>query len=228
MIYPALTQVEAYWNGLRNGRPVPARAEIDPRGMNEALEYAFILERIATGIARFRLAGMHLSDLMGMEVRGMPLTSMFVPESRGELSEALEAVFETPQLTRISLRGERGVGRAALDAELLLCPLKSDLGDVNRALGCLQSRGDIGRQPRRFQIVDIATSPIVSDTPAVSTPKPGSSIPAKTPVPPGFAEAKAAYEAQSKDTGPKTPTISITEGRDGKPRPALRLIKSDD
>ena len=60
---------------------MPRRAEIDPRGIENALEYAFILERIAPGMARIRLAGIHLSDLMGMEVRGMPLTS-FIDAAR--------------------------------------------------------------------------------------------------------------------------------------------------
>ena len=162
IIFPALRDVEAYWNGLRNGRPVPARTDIDPRGMQSSLEFAFILERIAPGVARFRLAGMHLTDLMGMEVRGMPLTAMFVPESRAKISAAIEAVCDTPQITTLTLKGERGIGRGSLDAQLLLCPLKSDLGDVNRILGCLQSKGDIGRQPRRFESVETVSRPLLS------------------------------------------------------------------
>ncbi|NIY78530.1 MAG: PAS domain-containing protein [Rhodobacteraceae bacterium] len=221
MHFPALKTVEAYWEGLRNGRPVPSRAEVDPRGMQSALEFAFILERIAPGVARFRLAGMHLTDLMGMEVRGMPLTAMFVPESRAKLSEALEAVFETPQITVITLKAERGIGRGAMDAQLLLCPLKSDLGDVNRVLGCLQSKGEIGRQPRRFEVVDIQSRPLLgnpADQSFDTTPK-------GTPVPAGFAEAKKAYEDSK-------PTASETQDKVEKaPRPTkpvLRLVKTDE
>lgn len=161
--FSALKEVEAYWEGLRNGRPVPSRADVDPRGMQNALEYAFILERIAPGVGRFRLAGTHLTDLMGMEVRGMPLTAMLMPEARAQMSETLEAVFQTPQVTIVTLRSDRGVGRAPLEAQLLLCPLKSDLGDVNRVLGCLQSKGEIGRQPRRFDIVEVTSRPLLTD-----------------------------------------------------------------
>ncbi|MBW6417191.1 PAS domain-containing protein [Celeribacter sp. PS-C1] len=219
--FPALKTVEAYWEGLRNGRPVPARAEVDPRGMQSALEFAFILERIAPGVARFRLAGMHLTDLMGMEVRGMPLTAMFVPESRAKLSEALEAVFETPQITVITLKAERGIGRGAMDAQLLLCPLKSDLGDVNRVLGCLQSKGEIGRQPRRFEVVDIRSRPLLgnpADQSFDTTPK-------GTPVPAGFAEAKQAYE-DSKSTASETQDKVEETPRPAKP--VLRLVKTDE
>lgn len=224
--FPALKEVEAYWDGLRNGRPVPSRSDIDPRGMQSALEYAFILERIAPGVARFRLAGMHLTDLMGMEVRGMPLTAMFVPESRAKVSEALEAVFETPQITIITLKAERGIGRGAMEAQLLLCPLKSDLGDVNRVLGAFQSKGEIGRQPRRFEVVNIESRPLLTGNPAeqsFDTTEQG------TPVPAGFAEAKKAYEDSldetSKDAGTRNVTPATPERPKGKP--VLRLIKSD-
>lgn len=163
--HPALSLVEAYWEGLREGRLVPRRAEVDPRGIDQALEYAFILERIAPGMARFRLAGMHLNDLMGMEVRGMPLTSFFVPDARSLISETLEHVFEEPATARLSLAGESGLGKPDLEAELLLLPLKSDLGDISRVLGCLVARGDIGRTPRRFSITETRRNPLLRDIP---------------------------------------------------------------
>ena len=66
-------------------RAVPMRSDVDPRGIERSLEHAFILERIAPQMARFRLAGMHLTDLMGMEVRGMPTTALFAPAARAAL-----------------------------------------------------------------------------------------------------------------------------------------------
>jgi hypothetical protein len=160
MRFPVLGDLESYWQGLRGDRLVPARSEVDPRRIEDALEYAFILERIAPGMARFRLAGMHLNDLMGMEVRGMPLTSFFVPEARKRVSAALEQVFDAPAIARMTLAGETGLGRPGLDARLLLLPLKSDFGDVSRALGCLSTVGPVGRAPRRFSVLDDAVESI--------------------------------------------------------------------
>ena len=60
--------VESYWEALRAGRPAPARGELDPRGMEDALEYAFILERDAPRTSRLRIAGRHLCDLAGDEI----------------------------------------------------------------------------------------------------------------------------------------------------------------
>ena len=61
---------------------MPLRSEIDPRGLKGALEYCFVLERIAPGLARLRVAGSHLGDLMGMEVRGMPITAFYDENGR--------------------------------------------------------------------------------------------------------------------------------------------------
>ncbi|WP_417248809.1 PAS domain-containing protein [Celeribacter sp.] len=213
--FSAIKEVEAYWERLRNGRPVPSRAEIDPRGMQNALEYAFILERIAPGVARFRLAGMHLTDLMGMEVRGMPLTAMLLPEARKQMSEVLEAVCQTPQVTTLTLKSARGIGRAPLEAKLLLCPLKSDFGDVNRVLGCLQAKGEIGRQPRRFDILEVGTRPLLTDElfPAdlppvrVDLPKmPVETAPAKT-------EGASANKGDTQDK-PRVPFLRLVADND--------------
>lgn len=167
-------ELRAYWEGLRRGRLVPNRADIDPRGIDRALEYAFILERVAPGMGRFRLAGMHLNDLMGMEVRGMPLTAFFAPTGRKAIAEVTEAVFKGPAVAEIELTAETGIGKPPMKAKLLILPLKSDLGDVNRALGCLIAEGgDIGRTPRRFEVVAAQVTPVVQGAPTpAETPRP--------------------------------------------------------
>ena len=169
-----VAQMRAYWEGLRAGREVPARADIDPRGLENALEYAFILERVAPGMGRFRLAGMHLNDLMGMEIRGMPLTAMFTPEGRKRVADATEAVFQGPAIAELVLTAEAGIGKPPMTARLLLLPMTSDMGDVTRILGCLVGEGQgIGRTPRRFLVEAVQVQPI---TPcghaAASLPKP--------------------------------------------------------
>ncbi len=147
-----IAQVEAYWEDLRGGHLMPSRADINPTGIADALSHAFVLERIAPGLARMRVAGTHLNDLMGMEVRGMPISTMLMPDARAAFSEALEAVFSEPAILRLGLESPGGFDRDALEAEMIILPLKSDLGDVTRAIGCLVSDGKIGRVPRRFSI----------------------------------------------------------------------------
>ncbi|MEO0918015.1 MAG: PAS domain-containing protein [Pseudomonadota bacterium] len=149
-----IDKIESYWNEVRGQRLVPSRCEIDPRGLGSVLSHAFILERIAGGLARFRIAGSHLADVTGLELRQMPISALFLPGSREQLSDAMEAVFDEPAMVRMRITSPGGFGRPALEGELVLLPLRSDLGDVDRVLGGLVFHGRIGRTPRRIEIVN--------------------------------------------------------------------------
>ncbi len=220
MTWAALKQVEAYWEGLRHGRMVPLRTDVDPRGIENVLEHAFILERIAPGLARFRLAGVHLVDLIGMEVRGMPLTSFFTPESRKKVTAALEEVFQGPETAEIHLSGEKGFGKPDLQARMLLLPLKSDLGDVSRILGCLVADGQIGRTPRRFDVTDIHSHKIQVKTPEVKR-RPA---PQPTPEKPSVVLQKEDTEKQTGFAEENQPFV----GAPSKKAPHLRLVTDND
>ena len=149
-----------YWSAMRRDGDVPLRTEIDPRGIESLLSNAFIVEKVAPGIARLRIAGTHLSDVMGMEVRGMPLSALIAPEDRAQLADAMVDLFERPATLRLELTAPGGVRRPALAATLIVLPLRSDLGDISRALGCFVTSGQIGATPRRFRIVDCQVAPI--------------------------------------------------------------------
>lgn len=148
-----LAELRDYWNELRCGRLVPHRSEIDPREISGALEYGFILERLQPGAVRFRLAGMHLCDLMGMEVRGMPLRSFISPSSRARFSALLERVFSKPEVHEYIMVSEDSAG-TMLKARMVILPLRSESGIVDRAIGCLTTEGTVGLSPRRFRILE--------------------------------------------------------------------------
>ncbi len=155
-----LRQVEAYWQARCVAGQVPPRSAIDPRGIEAALHHAFVAEEIAPGHARLRLGGSHLCDLMGMEVRGMPLSALITPRARPRLSQALTQVFAGPARAVLTLAAERRLGKPALAGRLLLLPLSDDLGRVTRALGCLVTDGRIGRAPRRFEALQTEVAPL--------------------------------------------------------------------
>lgn len=154
-VFSSISQIDAYWEGLRVGANIPSRAQIDPRGLEDALEYAFILERISPSIFRFRLAGMHLSDLTGMDVRGMPISAMFLPESRAEIGELMKSTCDEQSVKTLTLIAEGGFGKPTLEAKMIMAPLLDENGNVTRILGSLQTKGMIGRQPRRFKIANV-------------------------------------------------------------------------
>lgn len=192
-----LTDFFGYWQSMRRGADVPRRTDIDPRGIEALLSNTFIAERIAPGLARMRIAGSHLADLMGMEVRGMPISAFIAPSHRDALSHHLVRVFDQPAILRLGLASP---GRAGdLAGQMLILPLRSDLGDISRALGCLVTSGDPGRGPRRFEITAAHVTPL-GDTEAQRAPT-------------GFAESQARLSAEG------------SAARKGE-RPYLRLIKS--
>lgn len=224
--FRAQAQVEAYWQALRRGKGVPMRSDIDPRGIENALEYAFILEKIAPGLARLRIAGAHLSDVIGMEVRGMPISSFISPATRPDFAETLDAVTGGPAIARLELSAENSIGKPPLEARMLLLPLKSDFGDINRVLGCFESRGSIGRAPRRFNILrtellEVSDQPSESSRPRQPV-KPGSlldelpNMSARRRDPEGFAEGRAHFRQKGTGEPPRAfPSY-------------LKLIKTDD
>lgn len=212
--YAAISQVEAYWDALRGLRMMPKRSEIDPRGIENALEYTFVLERIAPGMARIRIAGSHLSDLMGMEVRGMPLTSFITPPNRMQMSDALEEVFQRPAICELRMTSEVAPGKPQMDARMLLLPLKSDLSDVSRILGCLVAKGDLGLAPRRFDITgaDMRLIDAPASLPQVKNDAAYGDQRAATRRVPGFAEEEAHFDSYA-------PRPDV---------PYLRLVKTDE
>ena len=147
-----LREVRAYWEGLRQNGAVPSRDAVDPRGLAGALEQVFMIERIAPGLARFRLVGSRITDLVGCEMRGMPFTALFDPMGRSKIGPLLEGLFAGPAILQVDLEAERGIGRPAPRAHLMLLPLMSQVGKVDLALGCLTLDAPIGRAPRRFAI----------------------------------------------------------------------------
>lgn len=181
----ALADMRSYWTSLRQGRAVPARQDVTPAGLRHVLPHAFIVERVAPGAARFRLAGSRLIDLMGMEVRGMPLCSLLHPSSRGRLSDVLETVFAGPQIAELSLLSPPAYARPEMSGTLLLLPLRSDLGDVTRALGCLVTTGPIGTAPRRFDLITDRAEPIIEGARVL--------VPSASPL--GFSEPPAPWKA---------------------------------
>lgn len=212
-----LREMREYWDSIRNGRAIPARADVDPRGIARTLDHAFILERIAPGAGRVRLAGRHLIDLMGMEVRGMPICAFLNTSSRGRFSDVLESVFKAPQIAMLTLEGKPDYARPQLSAQMLLLPLRSDLGDVTRALGCLVAQGDTGAAPRRFDILDDMVMPIIDGGKTVK-PSPSAM---------GFADGMVYYTAKpAAPKGPNRPLQGFPQADTPEERRALfRVIQ---
>lgn len=226
--FSMLAEVRAYWEGLRVGGSLPARERIDPRGIAGALENTFLLERIAPGIARFRIAGMMIHDVMGMDVRGMPLSALYEPQGRNRLSDALEGVFAGPATLELWLEAERSIGRPPLEGRMLILPLTSAQGKTELALGCLALDGVIGRAPRRFAISGLMSEVIErrgqGERRDLSRETPDRRLPDLPPMRQEASQPGFAAPAQSSFSGAE----ANRPQRAQKGKPHLRLVYSRD
>jgi hypothetical protein len=152
----ALVDLEAYWRGLAPAGRVPRRSDLDPARMGDVIEDALIVERVAPGVARIRVAGQRIAALAATEPRGMPLSVLFTPQARSRLATQLEVAFRMPSVVELPLTAARAPGRPALSGRLLLLPLCDDTGIVSRCLCALVADGRPGRGPRRFSLPDAA------------------------------------------------------------------------
>jgi hypothetical protein len=176
-----LSSLKSYWDRLRAGRIAPYRAEIDPRQFESALENMFIIEKITPDNMRVRLAGTRICEMMGMEVRGMQPGALIEEDDRVRFDRLLNVVMNEPAVVELRLAANNRAG--LYRATMLLMPLRSDFGEVNRVIGCTSGEGDLFAAPLAFAIEDVAVTPV---EPSRSAEKPKQAMP-------GFAEAAAEF-----------------------------------
>lgn len=153
---PVLADLERYWRSLQGHNRLPQRTDVNPAQIDAALPHSFILERVAPGVTRMRVAGQQLNAYLGMEARGMPLSTFFDPAAREKLRALVDQVFDRPALVDIAVESPRGLTRPRLTGRMIFLPLAGPDGTVNRALGAILTDGMIGRSPRRFTIPEAA------------------------------------------------------------------------
>ena len=167
-VHPALGQLERHWQSLRHDIAIPKRADVNPSAIDAALPWTFVLHRVAPGVARMRVAGQKLHEVLGMDPRGMPLSAFFDADDRSTFSVHLEAMFSEPSLVQLPLHRSAGILRPAVTGTLLLLPLTDDQGEVTRAFGALVTNRPIGHrrklrlnesQPIRQEPITIFTAP---------------------------------------------------------------------
>ncbi len=179
-----LSSLRTYWERLRAGRIAPYRAEIDPRQFEPALENMFIVERLAPDNLRIRLAGMKICEMMGMEVRGMQPAFLIDEPDRERFDRLLAVVMAEPAVVELQLAADNRAG--IYRASMLLMPLRSDFGEINRVIGCTSGQGELFAPPLSFAIEEVTVTPV----------EPGAGAEPKAAVP-GFAEPRPSSPARA-------------------------------
>ncbi|WP_071797053.1 PAS domain-containing protein [Natronohydrobacter thiooxidans] len=160
-------RVCAYWSSLRENGTPPRRAAIEAQALADALPHVFLAELVTPRVARLRICGHRIEALMGMEMRGMPLSVLFVGSARDALAEAVEQTAKGARVI-LSLEAEAESGMPQISATLALLPLVDEAGRITRLLGVLDQRGETGRAPRRFTLA----RPVLDEPPAAPARRP--------------------------------------------------------
>lgn len=135
LVFAGLSQVRAYWEGLRPPGALPQRAAVDPRGLVGVLDRVFLADRIGRGLVSLRIAGSGLAAFAGDDLRGLPLSCLFASESRPLLAQTVERVLAEDVLAELDLGADRGKTGQTV-ARMLLLPL-ADGPDRTLILGAV-------------------------------------------------------------------------------------------
>jgi hypothetical protein len=88
-----LHRLYCYWEGLRRGRPMPQRADVDPTEIPHLLPFVFLYAvTSSTGTFTIRLAGEEVLRSMGRNPVGQPAGSTMTPRGAEMIVKILTAV----------------------------------------------------------------------------------------------------------------------------------------
>lgn len=122
-----------YWEGLRAGRLLPRRSDVDPARMIPILSRIYILEAHAPGDIRFRLTGTDYVRLLGFEATGRNLIELTPAEERRGRAWGIWRTAELPCAVWFTRLMSFASGRTDT-AQSLMLPLDSDRPGAPRQL----------------------------------------------------------------------------------------------
>lgn len=134
--FPAVAEVEAYWQALRDQCHIPHRQDLDPRGIKHSLSKAFILDCNNSGRPSFRIVGSDIGDLMKADLNGLPLTELVAPQKRRMTNGIVQDVIRLPAQAHLDFVGIEETG-TSFHLRMVLLPMKDSSGQCSQVLGCL-------------------------------------------------------------------------------------------
>jgi len=136
--HPNTQKLLNYWDGLRQGRTVPSRQDVQPQHIKRLLPNIFMLERFDEDHLVFRLAGTRLCERYGREFRAHNFLSLWRGADRFRMRDFLHQAMKKPTPGLIKCRAE-SLDRIAIDVEMLILPMADPQGAITRIMGSAYS-----------------------------------------------------------------------------------------
>jgi hypothetical protein len=131
-----------YWSRIRQGRPAPDQADIDPKALKRLLPFVFLLDARPDGSFLYRLAGTTLCERYGGELRGRDFLSHWDDESRARLAQLLPQALAARMPVCLTSVGATSDCRM-IEIETVLMPLTFGGGAPERFLCIAQVLTDV-------------------------------------------------------------------------------------
>ncbi|MGB0497006.1 MAG: PAS domain-containing protein [Rubricella sp.] len=134
------SSIHAYWDGLRRGRLLPRRTELNPVAIESALAHLVVAERRVDGPARIRIGGIRLCDMAGGSVRALPLRALWRVEEQERIERLIDTVFTGPSILDLTCNASAN-GVVERRAAVTLLPLSDEGGACTRLFGSITVDG---------------------------------------------------------------------------------------
>jgi hypothetical protein len=137
---PDLRALYGYWDGLRRGRLMPRRSDIDPIEIPTLLPHTFMYNVLPDGSFTIRLTGEEIRRLSDRNAPGQPAGSTMTPRGAAMIVKILALVAEERRPKFRAGRAYWQPDRLYSRFEACFLPLSSDGESVNVILGGLKFR----------------------------------------------------------------------------------------
>jgi hypothetical protein len=128
---PRIKALYDYWDGLRGGRLMPARVDIDPTDIPALLPYIIMYNVAASGGYTIRLVGEEVVRFVGHNATGGPAGTIMPPRSAAMMIKILDAVTHERAPKFRAGRAHWHPDKAYSSFEACFLPLSADGETVN-------------------------------------------------------------------------------------------------
>jgi hypothetical protein len=230
LTHPDTRGLFAMWTALRGDRPAPFRAELDAGRIGARAPFLAILEYVGPSNFRIRIAGDRLNRWFGMELRGMSALSLVEAAARNHFQSALNRLTAEPAAAAVSGAAEARDGRSC-GFEMVLLPMRSDFGRIDRVLVGLWLEESAAAAPLRLRADAFVVAPIFDEAEAdaaLAEPPAGGSQPGGSQ--PGGPQPVGSQPSDPPAAGPEpehapAPEPDARGARPGARRGHLRVVK---
>jgi hypothetical protein len=130
-----LRSLYEYWDGVRGGRRMPARADIDPVEIPKVLPYIIMYNVAPGGGFTIRLVGEEVQQFVGRNTTGQPAGACMAPPAAALMIEILAAVATERAPKFRAGKAHWHKAKSYRDFEACFLPLSSDGETVDVILG---------------------------------------------------------------------------------------------